>query len=280
VAWRVRRLDERTRRATASLRLRPTFLVIGAQKAGTTSLHAYLTAHPAVLGASIKEVQYFSKFYGKGEDWYLAYFPLELRGGAKRLRAGVKPAVGEASATYLFHPHAPQRVHAFDPAMRLIAVLRDPVDRAYSHYQMEHRWGREPLPFEGALEREVELQPELTRMCTDPAFESEDALNCSYVARGRYAEQLERWLGLFPRERLLVLTSDELLEDPAGTMATVARFLDIPEWRAPSYPLRGVREYDTMAPATREQLARTLAPDTERLEELLGRTLPWTRPRS
>lgn len=280
MTWRVRRLDERARRATASLRLRPNYLVIGAQKAGTTSLHAYLTAHPAVLGATIKEVQYFSKFYAQGEDWYLAHFPLELRGEAKRLRAGVKPAVGEASATYLFHPRAPERVHAFDPAMRLIAVLRDPVERAYSHYQMEHRWGREPLPFEDALAREIALEPELARMCADPSFESEDAVNCSYVARGRYAEQLARWLALFPREQLLVLTSDELLEDPVGAMATGARFLDIPEWRAASYPLRGVREYDTMAPETRERLARTFAPETERLEELLGRRLRWTRPRS
>jgi len=277
VTWRVRRLDERTRRATASLRMRPSFLVIGAQKAGTTSLYAYLTAHPAVLGASIKEVQYFSKFYAEGEDWYLAYFPLELRGGAKRLRAGVRPAVGEASATYLFHPRAPERVHAFDPALRLIAVLRDPVDRAYSHYHMEHRWGREVLPFEQALEREVALRPELERMIAEPGYESEDALNCSYVARGRYAEQLERWLGLFPREQLLVLTSDELLEDPAGSMATVARFLAIPEWRAPSYPLRGVREYGTMAPETGERLAETFAADNARLEELLGRELGWTR---
>jgi hypothetical protein len=278
VTWRARRLDERTRRATASLRLRPNFLVIGAQKAGTTSLHGYLTAHPAVLGASIKEVQYFSKFYDRGEDWYVAYFPLELRGGATRLRSGVRPAVGEASATYLFHPRAPERVHAFDPAMRLIAVLRDPVDRAYSHYQMEHRWGRETLPFEAALERELELRPQLERMRTDPGYESQEAIDCSYIARGRYAEQLERWIELFPRDQLLVVTSDELLDDPARTMATVALFLGIPDWRATSYPLRGVREYDTIAPETREQLARTFAPETERLEQFLGRTLTWTRP--
>ena len=278
VTWRARRLDERTRQATASLRLRPNFLVIGAQKAGTTSLHGYLTAHPAVLGASLKEVQYFSKFYDRGEDWYLAYFPLELRGSATRLRSGVRPAVGEASATYLFHPRAPERVHAFDSAMRLVVVLRDPVDRAYSHYQMEHRWGREVLPFEGALERETELLPELERMRADPAYESQEAIDCSYVARGRYAEQLERWLELFPRGQLLVLTSDELLDDPAGTVAAVAHFLGIPDWRATSYPLRGVREYDTMAPGTREQLTRTFVSDNERLEQLLGRTFPWTRP--
>jgi len=279
VGWRVRRLDERTRRATASLRLRPSFLVIGAQKAGTTSLYAYLTAHPAVLGSSIKEVQYFSKFYDRGEDWYLSYFPLELRGRAARLRAGVRPAVGEASATYLFHPRAPDRVQRFDAGMKLIAVLRDPVDRAYSHYQMEHRWGRERLSFEDALDREAALTPELERMIAEPAHESQEAIDCSYVARGRYAEQLERWLERFPREQLLTLTSDELLADPGGSMETVARFLGVPAWRAASYPLRGVREYGTMPPETRERLARTFAPENERLEQLVGHALPWTRPR-
>src|SRR5439155_886552 len=83
-----------------------------------------------------------------------------------------------------------------------------PVDRAYSHYQMEHRWGRETLPFEQALEREAaELGPELERILADPGYDS--PLDCSYVARGRYAEQIERWLEHFPRGQLLVLTSDE-----------------------------------------------------------------------
>ena len=269
------------RLATASRRLRPNYLVIGAQKAGTTSLHAYLAAHPAVLPASIKEVQYFSKFYDQGESWYLAYFPIAARGRLTQLRSGVPPAVGEASATYLFHPRAPERVHSFDPAMRLIVSLRDPVDRAHSHYQMEYRWGRETLPFEQALERaEAELGPELARFLADPGYDSPEGLNCSYVARGRYAEQLERWLGCFPREQLLIVTSDELLDDPAGVMARVAGFLGIPERRAQSYPLRGVREYATMLPETRDRLARIFEPHNRRLEELLGRELAWTRPGS
>src|SRR5262249_16684643 len=149
----------------------------------------------------------------------------------------------------------PERVRRFDPAMKLIVSIRDPVDRAYSHYQMEHRWGREALPFEEALQREeAELGSALEGVLADP--DSEPGLECSYLARGRYAEQLGRWLEHFPREQLLVVTSDELLEEPAGVMSRVSEFLGIPEWQAPSYPLRGVREYSTMPPETREQLAR------------------------
>ncbi len=267
------------RRTTSMLRLRPTFLVIGAQKAGTTSLHEYLVEHPAVLCAATKEVQYFNQLYDGREGWYRSQFPLAARSWAVRRRLGVRPAIGEATAAYIFHPRVPERVHAFDPRMKLIAVLRDPVDRAYSHYQMELRWGRESGSFEEALAREeAELPPELELIRRDPTYVSPNGLARSYVARGCYAEQIERWLRFFPREQLLVLTSEELLGDPAEVMSRIAGFLGIPEWRAESYPLRGVREYPPIPPTTRERLAHTFEPHNRRLEELLGREVPWTRP--
>ncbi len=283
IGWRLAKARERTdwatRRATTRLRLRPTFLVIGAQKSGTTSLHGYLSEHPCVLCATVKEVQYFHRYYEQGESWYRAQFPLAIRGAAIRRRLGVGPAVGEASAAYLFDPRTPERVHEFNPDMKLVAVLRDPVERAYSHYQMEYRWERETLPFEEALRREeTELEPELERVLADPWGYSDLVFRISYVARGRYAEQLERWLGFFPREQLLVLTSEELLAHPAEAMAEIVRFLGLPEFRAESYPLRGVREYPPMDPRTRERLARVFEPHNRQLGELLGRELGWTRP--
>lgn len=281
--WEAGRAHWVFRRTTARIRLRPTFLILGAQKSGTTSLHRYLAEHPAVLRASPKEVRYFSRTYERGEDWYRAQFPLRTRRVVSRLRVGVWPAVGEASPQYLFHPHAPERVHAFDPAMKLIAVLRDPVDRAYSQYQMQLRWGYESLSFEGALDREeAELEAELAKFYDNPPVYSTLANRISYVARGRYAEQLERWLTLFPHEQLLVLLTEELSTDPEDVMLRVARFLEIPERSAESYPLLGggggVFEYPPMDPVTRERLARAFMAPNRRLEELLGRELQWTRP--
>ena len=282
LAYRARRpfarIRHRFRLATAPLRLRPTYLVIGAQKSGTTSLHAYLARHPAVLAAAKKETEYFNRSYAEGERSYLACFPLALRAVVVRLRRGVWPAVGEATAAYIFDPRVPERVHAFDPRMKLIAVLRDPVDRAYSHYQMEVRWGRDTLPFDEALEHEkVEVARELALIAERP-LERGDGFPSSYVARGRYAEQLERWLCFFPPSRLLVLTSDELLSEPAETMARVARFLGIPEHRESSYALEGVRQYEPMPHEARVKLAEIFESHNRRLEGLLGRELPWTSP--
>ena len=281
LAWHLGRASRRSgwivRRGTARLRLRPTFLVIGAQKAGTRSLHGYLSDHPAILCATPKEVHYFDYAYNRGDGWYRAHFPLATRHSATHRKVGVVPAVGEVTPAYLFDSLVPKRVHAFDPGMKLIAVLRDPVSRAYSHYQMQTRLAREAGSFEEALADEAKGLPVGRERITSGPDASESARRTSYIARGRYAEQLERWLELFPREQLLVLLSEELLIEPANAMFRIARFLDVPEYRSASYVRRNVNEYAPMDPATREQLALTYESDNRRLEVLLGRTLDWTR---
>lgn len=276
--WRLSRAEQRSRsgmrRATADVRVLPTFLVIGAQKAGTTSLHEYLRNHPAVLTATVKEVQYFNKEYWRGERWYRSQFPLAARATAVRRQTGVAPQIGEATAAYLFDPRVPARVQRLTPAVKLVAVMRDPVERAYSHYQMELRWGRETVPFEEALLREAkELPNQLQRIARDPL--DPNGFACSYVARGRYAEQLERWLALFPREQLLVVVSEELRADPAAVTAQVFEFLGVPADPRDEYPLRGMQTYAPMASATRRRLEEAFADQNAKLEALLGRALPW-----
>ena len=266
------------RRATYWARLRPTFLVIGAQRSGTTSLNDYLDAHPSVLCAAVKEVQYFHRYYEKGERWYRARFPLVSSGAVVRRRTGVAPPVGETSPDYLFDPRAPGRVYAFDPEMKLIAVLRDPVERAYSHWRMERRRGREPLSFEDALDREeAELEQELELLLETPGYR-DVPFRMSYAARGRYAEQLERWLAHFPREQVLVLESENVTAHPEEAASRIAHFLGVPEWQAERYPLRGAQGEEAMPPETRERLATTFVEPNRALESMLGRTLGWTQP--
>jgi Sulfotransferase domain len=283
--WRVERAFEPAapafRRATSRLRLRPTFLVIGAQKAGTTSLYTYLAHHPAIACARPKEVHYFNVSHDLGDPWYRSHFPLITRGAEIRRRTGARAAVGEVTPGYIFHPHAPARVHAFAADMKLVAVLRDPVDRAYSQYRMQVRgFGTEETgSFEEALAREsIELPPELERVGRDPSYVSPTGFRRSYVARGLYAQQLERWLEWFPREQLLVLTSEELRATPSAAMETIADFLDVPRWLDENYRMRSANEYEPVPDDLRERLAKLFEPHNRKLEGLLGRELAWTRP--
>jgi hypothetical protein len=252
-------------RATAPLRALPDFLVLGAQKAGTTALYTYLRRHPQIGGPVFKEVSFFDRHYVNGERWYRAHMPLR--------RSGL---VGEASPGYLFHPLAPERVAQMLPRSRLIALLRNPADRAFSHYQHEVAFGREDLSFEEALACEDErMEGELERMLREPAYFSYPWWNYTYLARGRYADQLERWYDAFPRDQLLVLFTDDLAADTAATYGRVLDFLGVEQHELESYPRIFEREYGDMDTRTRARLQEHFAEPNRRLAELLGRELPW-----
>ena len=254
-------------KATAAVRPLPDFLILGAQKAGTTALYAYLRRHPQITGPSWKEVSFFDRHYARGEAWYRGNFPNALR---------ARGLVGEASPSYLFHPLAPERVAALVPEAKLVALVRNPIDRAFSHYQHEVALGREPLSFENALAAEDDrLHGEEERMLADPAYFSHAWWNYTYLARGRYAEQLERWFAAFPREQLLVLFTEELSADTPATYRRVLEFLGAPPHRLDSYPRVFERQYEPMPLETRERLAVEFTEPNRRLYELLGRDLAW-----
>jgi hypothetical protein len=256
-------------RATSFARPLPGFLILGAQKAGTTALYAYLGWHPAITGPAWKEVSYFDRHYRRGVGWYRGHFPL---------RPGER-IVGEASPGYLFHPLAPERVRATVPDAKLIALLRDPVDRALSHYHHEVALGREPLSFEEAIEAETErTRGEEERLVREPGYFSHAWWDHTYLARGRYAEQLERWLAVFPREQLLVVPSDELADEPEETYGRVLEFLAAPAHELDSYPRVYEQSYAEMRSETRRRLAEHFAEPNRRLYELLGRDFGWQAP--
>jgi hypothetical protein len=184
--------------------------------------------------------------------------------------------VGEASPGYLFHPLAPERVKATVPEARLLVLLRDPVERALSHYHHEVALGREPLSFEDAVAAEPErTSGEEERLVREPGYFSHAWWDHAYLARGRYAEQLERWLAVFPRAQLLVLATDELANAPAETYARVLRFLGAPPHELRAFPRVYEQDYGEMAPETRRRLATYFAEPNRRLYELLGRDLDW-----
>ena len=252
---------------TAPARIPPSFLIIGAQRSGSTSLFRYLAMHPCILAALRKEVHYFDFQCEKGPGWYLAHFP----GAHRRLLAGSRPTITfEASPYYMVHPMAPQRIKAFNPDMKLIAILRDPVDRALSHYHHECRLGVETLAFEEAIAAEPERLSDSERLLKQPPhYFCYRHRHFSYLDRGRYAHHLEAWLDHFPRRNLFVLRSEDLFEDADTATNKVFAFLGLPAHRIAADAPPG-SAYRPMDPDLRERLHEYFAPDQERLDAMLG----------
>ncbi|MEW6241699.1 MAG: sulfotransferase [Chloroflexota bacterium] len=256
-------------RATTSLRTLPNFLVIGVMKGGTTSLFNYLSRHPQVSPPFRKEIKFFDIHYPQGLNWYRAHFPLR-----RKMRAGT--VTGEATPYYIFHPLAAQRVAQTLPQVKLIALLRNPVDRAYSHYNHMVRVGREPLSFEEALEKEDErLAGEVERITADPLYSTFKHLHYSYKARGRYAEQLKRWFEHFSRDAMLVLSSEELYTSPQAAYRKVIEFLGLSPWEPKEFRAFKQGVYEDIPSESRRRLAAYFKFYNEELRDDLGIDFRW-----
>ena len=264
-------LLETGRRIELSRRMRerralPDVVILGAQKCGTSSLQGYLVQHPGVIAPLRKEVHYFDLNFERGEAWYRAHFG---RDGEPGLNL-------DASPYYLYHPAVPARMHALLPDAKLIVLLRDPVRRAYSHYWHERDKGRETLSFEDAIAAEPGRLGQAEAQLASGEIESsrEHQLH-SYLARGRYAEQLERWLAAYPRERLLVLRFEDFVGAPLAGLNRTLEYLGLPPMTTLDLEARNTRKYPPMSDETAARLREYYAPHNRRLETLLGREMGW-----
>ncbi|HEV2809033.1 MAG TPA: sulfotransferase [Acidimicrobiales bacterium] len=267
-------------RLSTPARVLPHFLVLGAQRCGTSSLYKYLGRHPCIAPSLRKEVGYFTSSYGEDVGWYRAHFPLEAR--AKLMaKAGQQLLSFEATPDYLLHPLAPARVMQLLPDARFVVLLRDPVDRAFSHYLHMRRLGFETRTFERAIEEEpMTVATDLARIHLDAGHDPKQFHRFSYAARSRYVEQLERWMNAFPRERFLVLDSSALYSDPRPTYQEILRFLGLPGWSPKqfsnhSYVGSPAPAAPSMHPELRHQLTERFAEANQGLAELVGRDFPW-----
>lgn len=269
---------QRWRWRTAAARALPDFVILGGMKCGTTSLYETLVQHPQIVSAQVKEVHFFDHNFGHGLLCYRSYFPLAPYLFARKCLSGQPVLTGEASPYYLFHPHVPQRLRVVLPKARLIALLRDPVDRAYSHYR--HNLGRklEPLSFEQALARESErLRGDRLRLLHNEPLLSESYQHFSYVARGIYVDQLRAYHALFPKDQLLILKAEDYFDNPAQTLRQVISFLGLGDQLPAGMKLPGRVAPQPAPAAAAEQLRAFFAPHNERLYQYLGIDFGWGR---
>jgi hypothetical protein len=261
------------RRLSGGARLRPSFFIIGAQKAGTTALFDHLARHPDIAPPLAKEVHYFDLAVGRGEGWYAAHFPVCPSMG----QGGGRPLTFDASPYYLFHPDVAERLKRFAPDAKLIVLLRDPVARAWSHYWHEWSRGYEKLEPMAAFEAEASRVPEPHERIGQGAQGRFAHQHFSYVARSEYDRQIARWRKVFSPEQLLVLRSEDLFSDPAGALSEVTAFLGISPFDASSFRALNVGAYEEPPPEARKWLGQRLAASQSSLIEMLGPRFQWSR---
>jgi hypothetical protein len=265
---------------TSDRRALPDFLIIGTKRGGTTSLWNYLIRHPLVPRLfpawNTKTSHYFEENWRRGEAWYRSHFPTDRRRAALERRHGAPPKAGEAAPLYMFHPLAASRVRSVMPQVRLIVLLRDPVERAYSHWKERTTEGKETLGFAEALAAEpARTAGRRERLIADPNLFSEAYDWYTYRARGRYLEHLEPWLQRFDRTQMLFVPSETLYRDPAATYASVLRFIGLPEFDPGSYEVFNGRKSSPMDPAIRSELTAYFEPRNAALSERLGMRFEW-----
>lgn len=255
---------------TRRLRGEPSFLIVGAEKAGTTSLHDYLLQHPEVIEGHRKEVQYFSRYFYHSWDWYRAHFPLRSKLEGK--------LCGEASPYYIFHPYAAERIHGTLPKCKIIILLREPIARSVSQYYHEVAKGREYLSMADAFDaEEARTRGELERMHS-PLYLPFNHEHFSYVGKSVYVDQVRRYLNVFPREQVLVMQSERFFRETAEVVRNVFEFVGIdasflPENLAPSNVSRQQKEQ--LPERIHTELTAFFAAKNEELYQLIGERFDW-----
>lgn len=253
----------------AHFRALPDFIIIGVQKGGTSTLFEYLKQHPDIKTSVFKEVHYYDINYSKGKNWYKSYFPLS--------RKNKQILYGEATPYYFFHPLVPERVFKDNPNIKLILLLRDPVERAYSHYQMERRKGREKIK---SFEEAISIEAERIKESNEPIVAQKESYNYNhqvygYLARGCYDEQLRRWLKYFKREQLLVLKSEDFFSSPKKNLEKIYQFLNIPAIFPKNLQIKNQGGYTPLNSDIIKRLRLYYHKHNKQLCEFLGEQFQW-----
>lgn len=261
---------------TSPFRVFPDFIIIGCQKCGTTSLYDYIIKHPCVYPATHKEIHFFDTNYKIGLNWYRSYFPTIFEKYYVKKIHKKDFVTGEASPMYIFDTRAPKRISQTIPKLKLIAILRNPIDRAYSHYNMQVRNDYETLSFEEAIKAEEKrLAGEREKEASDEHYISVHLRDHSYLERGIYVDQLKIWMHDIAKKQFLILTSEELDNNLTKVLDDIFEFLGIPKYNLKNLEKANVGMYKEINTETRKFLTEYFKPHNERLYKFLGRKFDW-----
>ena len=241
---------------------KPNFLIIGSEKCGTSSLYQYIIEHPLVLGAIEKEIHFFTYNFDKGLDWYRSHF--------SPFAQDSNYITGEASTSYIAcHNNAPQRVFKLFPQVKLLAVIRDPVERAISHYHQLVRLVKEYRSLEEVVQTELEILKNVDDIWSIKQKYWSQAKGILW--HSLYVYFLQQWLNVFPREQLLIIRSQDLFTNPQDTMSQVFNFLELSEFQKKSYKTyNSGGEYNQSQEYLVKQMKDFFESHNRKLEDLIG----------
>ena len=254
---------------TAKSRVLPDFLIIGAVRSGTTSLYYDICQHPSVKKAAYDEIGFFDDNYHLGEDWYRSLFPTKKKMREVKQNTG-NAITGEDTPFYIWNEIACKRIAEVLPNVKLIAILRNPIDRAYSNYFLGVRHSNETKNFDHAIMKDIEFLDSKIKM----EFKNSDYKK-SYVAKGFYAKQLKKWFEHFEKKQIFITTTEELDNNPNIVLEQIFKFLELPNYSIKEIKRHKKSKYPKMNENVRKKLLNYFEPYNEELFELINQRFDW-----
>jgi len=258
---------------TGPLRVLPDFIIIGSMKCGTTSLYYDICEHPCASPAAYDEIGFFDSNFHLGLNWYRSMFPTKRRIEDIRRKEGVA-ITGEDTPFYFWNPVAAKRIQKLLPNIKLITILRNPIDRAYSEYQDLVSSESNSPSFETFIENEINTRRKDSSLITEENFEIFNQKN-SYLLKGIYVDQLKIWAGLFPKEQIFTLSTENLNSEPITALESVFQYLNLPDYKIKNIQRQKQKKYVPMNSQTRKILIEFFKPHNERLFKFIGKKFDW-----
>ena len=260
---------------TGPLRVLPDFIIIGSMKCGTTSLYYDICEHPCASPAAYDEIGFFDSNFHLGLNWYRSMFPTKRQIEGVRRKEGVA-ITGEDTPFYFWNPVAAKRIQKLLPNIKLITILRNPIDRAYSEYQDQASNESDFPSFETVIENEMNMKRNDTSLITEENFEIFNQKN-SNLLKGIYVDQLKIWTRLFPKGQIFTLTTEDLNSDSIGTLELVFQYLNLPKYKIKNPQYKKQKKYVSMNTQTRKLLIQFFKPHNEELFKFIGKKFDWDR---
>lgn len=252
---------------TASNRVLPNFIIIGTVRSGTTSLYYNICEHPSVLPAAYDEIGFFDSNFHLGIDWYRSMFPTEKKMEEIKKDTGFA-ITGEDTPFYFWKKEAVDRIFQALPDVKIIAIFRNPVDRAYSNYNLGIRKNTEKLTFEETIEEE-------TRFLENHTFRDTIDGRRSYLSKGMYENQIKLWFNIFPRKQIHMLSTEDMQQKPKQELLKIFRFLEIPEYTIKNPQKLKLAKYEEMNVETRKKLLDFYKPYNEDFFQIIQQRFNW-----